>query len=167
MNILYKNGRLFGKINIVDFFILTLIFILIPFFFSVYTILGKMPARVPHRWIKVEAITFVTPQFADIFKVGDLSYDESGKPNGRILRISENDRDRAEKLKSAIVKKTNALQYEYRTSVFIEFELLCNRGFENESWYYSRQPLFINLDYGFAFNTSKYSLPCYAIKIKD
>ena len=56
MKLMDGKGRLFGKINIADFFIIVLIIVIIPAFLHIYSILGKTPTMVSPKWVKVEAV---------------------------------------------------------------------------------------------------------------
>lgn len=167
MKIIDEKGRLFGKINIVDFLIIILICVIIPVFFHIYKILGKTPTRIPYSWIKVEAVTFTIPEIAELIEPGDMSIDRFGNPDGRMLKILKKDSKYGEKIKSATIEKTSEAEYEARIPIFLELELSCTKSAESEPWYFRRKPLLISLDNKFEFTTDKYRLICYALKIKD
>ena len=101
MKIIDEKGRLFGKINIVDFVIIVLICVIIPAFFHIYKILGKTPTRIPYSWIKVEAVTFTMPEIAELIEPGDISLDGFGNPDGKLLAILKKDEKYGERVKSA------------------------------------------------------------------
>lgn len=164
--IIDENGRLFGKINIVDFLIIILILIVMPTFLHIHEILSKRPTRVPHTWIKVEAVTFTLPEIAKLFKPGDVSHDEYGNVDGRLLRILKRDQSYSNRLKRATINQSHETRYEHRIPVFLELELSCTLSAEGESWYYRRNSLYITLDYNFEFITDKYIIKCYALKIE-
>ncbi|UCD55448.1 MAG: DUF4330 family protein [Candidatus Omnitrophota bacterium] len=163
MKIIDEKGRLLGKINIVDFSIILLFLIIIPAFFYIYDVLGKKPTRVPHTWVKVEVVTFIIPEIAELFKPGDLSYDAFGDPDGRLLKILKKDHTYSNKIKAAMPNR-----YRHRMPVFLEMELWCDRSVKANRWYYRRKPLTVNLEgVGFDFEAGKYDVRCFAIKIKD
>src|SRR3989344_1482685 len=164
MVLLDEKGRLFRKINIVDFSIILLFLIVIPALFYVYEVLGKRPTTVPMTWIKVEVVTFTLPEIAELFKPGDISYDELWKPNGKILQILKKDIKYGERFKKAKIDK-NATSYEYKIPVFLELELLCSRAARDEHWFYRRAQLNLGLDANFHFETNKYSIYCHIIRI--
>lgn len=160
-------GRLFGKINVVDFLIIMLLFVIVPFFFHIYSILGKMPTRVPYKWIKVEAVTFTMPEFAELFKEGDISCDENGRPDGKLVRLLKKESRYSNVLREVyVVKYGEIFSKEYMIPVFLEFELSCAQSAKNEPWYYRRQPLFASIDDKFVFVTDKYRIVCSTLKIE-
>lgn len=167
MKMIDEKGRLFGKINIVDFLIIIFLIVIIPVFFHAYKILGKQPSIVPHQWIRVEAVTFTIPEFAELFKEGDASYGQDGNLDGKISKILKKPVDYSDRLKKVIEHKTGVSIYKYRIPVFLEFELLCTKSAKGEPWYYRRRPIFASLDEDITFDCSKYRLTCYIIKIKD
>ncbi len=167
MKILDTEGRLFGKINIVDISIILLFLVVIPVFFHIHTILGKRPTMVPYKWIKVEAVTFTIPEIAEFFKEGDISYDANGNPEAKLLKIDKKGDAYGNRLKSAIIDKGDNEKYAYTIPVFLEFELSCTFSTSRKNWYYQRTPLIIGLRNNFCFNTDKYTIDCYALKIGD
>lgn len=167
MKLMDGKGRLFGKINIADFFIIVLIIVIIPAFLHIYSILGKTPTMVSPKWVKVEAVTFTIPEIAELFKKGDISYGPYKEADGRLINVSIGNREYGEKLKSVIVEKTQDSRFEYRVPVFLDLELACTQSGEGERYYYKREPLFFGLDAGFVFDTKKYRINCYAIKLED
>lgn len=166
MKILDEKGNLFGKINIVDFSITFLFLIIIPAFFYMYEVLDKRPTMVPHKWIKAEAVTFTIPEMAELMKPGDISYDEQGNPDGKVLKILKKDKSYSDQIKNAMIDINNTT-YGYKVPVFLELELSCTKSAINEPWYYRRFPLTPSLDRGFAFGTNRYDTYCVMIKIKE
>jgi len=167
MKIIDEKGRLFGKINIVDFFIIVLIVILIPVFAVTYQVMQKTPRRVPFKWVKVEAVTFTMPEFAAHFKEGDISRDGYGNVDSKLLKIIKKDDIYATRLKSAIINKNKDARYEHIAPVFLKFELLCTKSAKGEKWYYRRRSLVVSLKDDFVFETDQYSINCYVIKIEE
>ncbi|MBN1353478.1 MAG: DUF4330 domain-containing protein [Candidatus Omnitrophica bacterium] len=165
MRLIDKEGRLFGKLNVVDFFIIALLIVVIPGFLGMYKILGKRPTWVPSQWVRVKAVTFTIPEIADLLKPGDISYDRFGNTQARLLSVSERDSDYANDLKSA-VKSTSMTEYEHRMGLILELELLCTKSAENEPFYYMRVPIFASLDEPHEFSSKKYSVKFYVLDIK-
>ena len=167
MRILDENGRLFGKINVVDLAIITLLLIMIPGFFQIYKILGKRPIAIKGTWIKIEAVTFAVPEFTDFFKPGDISYAENGNPQARLLRIVKKGSNYGSNIKKSMLSRGGNVKYEYWIPVFLEFDLLCTKSEKDKTWYYRRAPLLVSMKYTFDFVTERYSMRCYVLKIKD
>ena len=161
-----KKGRLFGKINIVDFFIIVLVMFIIPGFLYTYKVLAKRPTWVPTKWVKVEAVAFTMPEIVDIIKPGGTYY-AFGEPRAKIVRILEREDKYKEKLKSAM-HKSSMPEYEQRIPVFLELDLLCAHSDENEPYYFERNPVLVNMDDTiYTFNTDTYSIKFYILEIKD
>lgn len=162
MRFIDEKGRLLGKINIVDFFIISLLIIVIPGFLYVYKVLEERPTWVPSKWVKVEAVTFTLPEIADIIKVGDIHY-AFKKPRAKVLKILERD----DKYKQAICE-SSMLQYEHRIPILLELDLLCTKSGEDEPYYFERNEVVVSLDRSIhTFNTPTYSIKFYILKIKD
>lgn len=158
MNLIDKKGRLFGRVNIVDFLIIVVFLAMIPMSLHVYKILRTKPVQISGTRIKVEAVTFAIPEFAELFKKGDTALDEHGYVDGRLLRILKKDRGYTERIN---------VDNKSKTPVFFELELLCTKSSKNESWYYRRKPLRISLDDVFWFETKKYLIACNVLKISE
>lgn len=171
MKIIDDKGRLFGKINIVDFLILVCVAVLIPAFIGTYKILQKKPERVPSRWIRVEAVTFVIPEFLGLMKEGDVGYDDNGKQDSELLRITRKNEDYVGKLIKQFSGFTSDEEggIRYRIPVFLELKLLCTRSAKNEPYYYKENHILASLDKAdsFSFWTDKYKLTCYPIRIYE
>lgn len=166
MRVLDKEGRLFGKVNVVDFSIIVLLILIIPFFVSIYIILDKNPVMVPYKWIKIKAVTFTIPEIADMLKPGDISLDQYGKPDAKILHIVKKDVPTQEKYNAIFTGEVNK-SYQFMETVFLELELRCTKSAEGEPWYFRRNPLFVSVDCRFPFITSRYEINFYVLQIED
>ena len=160
--IIDEKGRLFGKINVVDFLIITIFLIMTPVFFNVYRIMNRMPERVPSEWITVEAVTFTLPEIAELFAPGDTATDIFGTVDSRLIRVVKKTHDEGERFKKAMTNKRN----QFRIPVFLEFELLCTEGDIGGLWYFRRCALSLGLNRTFLFNNVRYRIDCYPIKIE-
>ena len=167
MSVIDNEGRLFRKINVVDFMIILVFLIIMPIFFFVYAVSGKIPTKVPHEWIRVEVVTFTLPEVAQLFKEGDILYGRDGNPEAKLLKITKKTDAYKDKLKSEVIKKEANLKYEYMIPVFLEFELLCTFSASRGKWYYQIAPLVLGLKHKFCFVTDKYSIDWYPLKIGD
>lgn len=173
MGVVDKKGNLFGKINVVDFTIIFLLVVIIPMFLYAYHILGRTPIRGKQEWVRVEAVVLTLPQIADLLKTGDVSIDEHGNPDGKLIKVIERGSRIAQAVKDMIVLKTTNQSALSKIPVLlepllVEFELLCSRGSKSEPWYYRRDPLFINLgDRSLIFITDKYLVSFYVTKILE
>ena len=160
-----EKGRLFGRINIVDFSIILLLIIIIPGFSYIYKILGKRPTWVPSQWVEVEAVIFTIPEIAELIKPGHVYY-AYGNPQAKILKVLKRDNKYGEKLKS-VIRKGDLPEYEQRIPVFLEMELLCTRSAKNEPYYFARRPVIVSLEETHVFDNGSYQIRFYILKIED
>lgn len=166
--IIDDKGRLFGRINIVDFIIIIMAIVVIPAFFHIYKVMGKMPTRVPHKLARIEAVTFVLKEMADLIKPGDVAYDEFGDQDARIVRVMETNDAKYDAWLQFLRKQGNITDSNiYIIPVRLELELLCTRTSDQEKWYYRRSPLLVGLNYALSFACDKYQATYYVTRIKD
>lgn len=159
MKMIDEKGRLFGRINVIDFLILTILIVLIPVFLHLSKVMEKSPQLVKPQWIKVEAVAFIIPEMKKLLKPGDLSYDEFGNVDGRLIKVLENKGNlkRFKELGSGVPEQT--------TGILLELDLLCTQSSKNERWYYRREALVVGIYHSFKFISNKYTMPCFALKI--
>lgn len=173
MKLIDEKGRLFGKVNIVDFLILALIVAIIPAFVYTYKILGKTPIPVSYTWVKVEAVVFTIPEVVRLIKPGDISFDEFGNTDARLVKILKKDDAYAQRIKNSMIKQLNKVgkvyeidtRYAYRVPLFLELELPCAKNPPQQSWHFRRRPLIAGMISYFTFTTDKYRLMCYPIRV--
>lgn len=93
MRLIDEKGRLFGKINVVDFLVILSLTCLIPTFYFGYKLLNrKAEAPPPKELIKMEVdckLIKVKPEILKLIAVGDKEIDERGEVIGAILNIGE------------------------------------------------------------------------------
>ena len=166
MKFIDEKGRFFGRVNIVDFFIVVLLVLIIPGFFCIYKVLGRHPSWIPSHWVRVEAVTFTMPEIAELIKPGQVATGRYlGNPVGKILGVEIRNDEYGSRIKSAA--KRTAGEYEYRIPVFLEMDLLCTLSAENEPYYYQRYALAAGLDESYNFPGPGYNIYFYVLKIKD
>lgn len=160
--IIDAKGRLFGKINVVDFLIIMIFLVITPVFFHVYKIMNRMPTRIQSEWITVQAVTFTLPEIAELFTPEDVATDIFGTIDSKLIRVVKKTYDESERYKKAMVDA----QSQFRIPVFLEFELSCTEGDKGGLWYFRRRALSLGLNRTFLFNSLKYRIDCYPIKIE-
>ena len=166
MKIIDSKGRLFGRINIIDFIILVFIIGLILSSVYSYKILGKRPSAVKPKWVNVEVVSFVIPEIATLIKEGDKSFDPEGNIDGVVLKILQKNEEFSDRLKKSMVSRKDKM-YEYRIPIFLKLRLACTKDGKNQPYYYQRSPIFVEANTGFIFDTNKYKIACYAIKFSE
>ncbi len=152
MNIMDEKGRLFGRINVIDFVVILLLFSLIPILYVGY----KLNTREDHAVmrsvsIKVRSVETM-PELINVIKPGDVDMDPSGKPVGKIARIFE-------AVPSEVVVLRGDNQLTMKTSnikkdVLIMIEAVCE--VKGGLLYYKEQP--VKIGENIIFSTNLYTL---------
>lgn len=92
MKIIDEQGRLFGKINLIDFLVIVFFLSLTPMFYFGYKIFNpKPPHKVNKEFIEIKIATkFVKlkPEIVGMITVGDKEKDADGNTIGEIMSIS-------------------------------------------------------------------------------
>jgi len=161
MGFIDKKGRLFGKVNIIDFFIVLLGIALIPVLFYLYHGVSKKPIVAAHKWIKVEALVFTMPEFVEEnIKPGGVFYDEFGKIDLKLTDVT---------IKAPTAYKHAKLlpQHSYKVPVFLKLQLLCRKKFKDSNWYYQRRLLVISFDKGLSLDIDNYNVSVFILKIDE
>lgn len=94
MKIVDEKGRLFGKINIIDFLVILFLLCFIPMFFYLGYKISKKPLPVewPREFSELELdfrLTKVKQEVLKLIKVGDKEIDNNGKVIGEIISIGK------------------------------------------------------------------------------
>jgi len=95
MRLLDEKGRLFGKINIIDFAVVLFLFCLTPMFYFGYKIFHKpvnKPSLQAPKLITLDLyckITDLAPAELNHISVGDILLDDSGNNIGEVLNVGE------------------------------------------------------------------------------
>jgi len=94
MRIIDEKGKLFGKINVIDFLVVLFLFCLIPVFYFGYKILNRPVVVEKEETVFASIETFVTfknlnPEVAKLIAIGDREIDDSGNVIGEILEVEE------------------------------------------------------------------------------
>ena len=95
MKLIDEKGRLFGKINVIDFLVVLFLLCLMPMFYFGYKIMTKKPmVEAPQKREFVEIIIdcrFIKlkPEVLDAILVGDKELDENGQVIGQIVSLGE------------------------------------------------------------------------------
>ena len=88
-----EKGKLFGKINIVDFLVIIFFFCLVPAFYFGYKIITHKP-MVPLRkeFVEIELdcqLVKLEPELLKLISVGDKGLNDSGQAVGEIISLGE------------------------------------------------------------------------------
>ena len=94
MKIIDKKGRLFGKINVIDFMVILVFLFLVPAFYFGYKLLYERPRLdVPEReFIDIETnfrLIKLKPELLEIISVGDRELDKKGQVIGEIISLNQ------------------------------------------------------------------------------
>jgi len=155
MRIIDEKGRLFGKINLIDFLVLILLFCLVPIFYFGYTILFKAPTTYgPERDIVVIETRCLLIKLDEKtlkqISVGDKEIDGYGFTIGEIISIGESS---SYKYLLSIGEDTKVLKESDMQQLEVRIRLQAEAS-ERGVLIYKNQLLQLNIP--FAFNTDKY-----------
>ena len=91
MKILDEKGRLFGKINVIDFLVILFLFCLFPLFYFGYKVFTKNPIITEEKELIQTEINYlfmkVSPEVEKIISIGDRELDESSQVIGEITSL--------------------------------------------------------------------------------
>lgn len=92
MKIIDEKGRLFSKINIIDFLLILFLFFLAPMFYFGYQLFARKPLSFQGEVIQQEIdckFIKLTPEQIKYIAVGDKEFDENGKIIGEIISLDK------------------------------------------------------------------------------
>jgi len=171
-----NKGRIFGRINIVDLLIVSVVVIVFSTAVHTYRLMGTVPRLFASKWLKVEAVTFTRPELTRYFKAGDISRDKNGKYDLRINRLIDKDKTAAKRFTDGLVctfedmgiGHSNAnSKYALRQPLFMEIEMLCFKDSLDDLWHFRGNTLFLGLNRNIIVNTSSVSFQMSLIRFLE
>jgi hypothetical protein len=152
MKIIDGKGRLFGKINIIDFIVVALLFIMIPVLYLTHKMLSthkatqKISVEIPCLFIKV------SPEIKKLIALGDKEMDKNGAEIGQITALSD-----AQPFRYSLnVGDQNTFELQDPVLKKIPVKLKIRGEIFDNKLYYNKQQLVSNKP--FIFQTNKYSV---------
>lgn len=158
MKLIDEQGRLFGKINVIDFLAILFLFLMVPMFYFGYRVFTKKsPREMTSTYTPIEIelscdLVKINPQILSLIKAGDKEIDIKGKTKGEILWLGEakpyqyifflDDREKIT-MEDTVLKEIPA-------------KIRLNAEIADDQLYYKRQP--IRLSSPIYFKTSKYAV---------
>ncbi len=161
MTLIDEKGRLFGKINIIDFLLILFLFVIIPISWSAYKILKKPQAVIlkPKEYIEVEmSCSFIklTPKIAKLIRGGDKELDANGEIVGEITWLGET-KPYCYKFLMSTDARDPILLKENLNLLELPVKLRLKMEVRNQNWlYYQDQQVLYNSS--FDFKTMKYTV---------
>ncbi|MEK6715233.1 MAG: DUF4330 family protein [Candidatus Omnitrophota bacterium] len=92
MKIIDEKGRLFGKVNVIDFLAMLLLLSILPVFYFGYKIANQKPIAPPKTFTEVELycrFIKLAPSVAEMISVGDKEFDEKGDVTAEIIELGK------------------------------------------------------------------------------
>ncbi|MFH1202726.1 MAG: DUF4330 family protein [Candidatus Omnitrophota bacterium] len=155
MKIIDENGRLFGKLNIIDFLIIVSLICFITMFYFGYRLFSAKPKFSKKDFIEeVFDCQFIKlePQIAKLISVGDKELNESGEVIGEIISLGEVG---PYEYKIKVGPKEEFLKTDKNLKQ-ISARLKLIVGVRPDGLYYKYSPIALNSIFDFA--TEKYSV---------
>lgn len=157
MGIIDEKGRIFGRINIIDFLLIVFLICIVPAFYLGYKIMIKKPVveNVKKEFVVISTdclLIKLEPKFLKLISVGDKELDENGAVIGKIVSLGkirpyiyEFKIGREEKV---VKKDTGLMQIEANLDLKVEV-------INNRPYYKGRQ---IEVDSPLEFKTHEYTI---------
>jgi len=156
MKIIDENGRLFGRINIIDLFVVIFLIGLIPLFFYSKRLAVKKPVMIEEEIeteVTCRAIK-IKPDIAGLISVGDQEADKDGKITGEVIAMGSVE---------AYFRRFDFGSGQFRILPHLSFKevplkLRLRAGVVDNKVCYKGKP--VAAGSSFVFKTAKYSLVC-------
>ncbi|MDD2751952.1 MAG: DUF4330 family protein [Candidatus Omnitrophica bacterium] len=157
MKLIDEKGRLFGKINIIDFSVLVLLLFVLPMFYFSYKLVKKnLSKKIVKRIateVTIDAKLIQVPQtILNQIAVGDSESDENGKKIAEIVSLGApvNFKHKIDmgNAQNIIIKDQNLQE--------VPVKIKLSGYIENDKLYYKENPLSVKST--FDFKTGKYAL---------
>lgn len=155
MKIIDEKGRLFAKINIIDFLIILILLSLAPALYFGYKIMTKPAVISDKEYIEIEAsfrLIKLEPDILKLISIGDRELDEDGRIIGEIVSLGQSEPYKYEfdiGRNQKIIKK-DPIQREIHVRLKMTVEIK-----EGKPYYKDNEIRFGSI---VEFNTSKYSI---------
>lgn len=167
MRIIDEKGRLFGRINIIDFIVLLFLFSLLPLGYYGYKLYNerKTPSADPSRQsVEIEIpckLVKVYPDMLKLISVGDKLLDYKGEGVGSITWIGEPE---PYKHKINMEKENTILLEDFNLKELpAKIKLLC--GIKNDGAYYQDHQVYV--DFPLEVKTEKYTVEIVPLPRKE
>ena len=160
MSIIDKNGRLFGKINIIDLFVILIVLFVIPMFIFGYKAM-TVRAEKQKTWVDVSMkVSRVVPELVEVIKPEDFEIGDSGRKIGVLVKIDK-------MIPSATLVLANdsthftLINDPITKDVMITLRLLC----KNESGFFYYKNLPVKVGGAIIFSTGEYDITGTILKV--
>ncbi len=93
MRIIDEKGKIFGKINIIDFLVILFFFCIMPIFYFGYKIL-ILEDKIPKEFVEIETsclLIKLEPEIAELISIGDKEFYENGELLGEIIELDQSE----------------------------------------------------------------------------
>lgn len=162
--IIDSKGRIFGAINVIDFFVILVLISFVPIVVIGYKFIGRKHNILDTQWVSVQIkLTGVEPEFINVISKGDADKDPSGKVIGTVTSIA--------KLMPSKVwvivdnKMLSTIDHPVQRDVTVEANILCTD--KKGILYYKLEP--VKIGSKIMFETDKYNIPGIIVgfKVRD
>ena len=153
LKIIDGTGRLFGKINIIDFFVILCLISFLAVSLFWYTLSANEKNMLDKRWISVQVrFLEIDPGFNKMIKQGDCEKDLFGKIVGNIVNIVST---KPSKVWVVIDNKMfSTIDHPEKTDLIVDVKLLCTM--RDGAYYYKTFP--IKVGNNIVFTTDIYTI---------
>lgn len=161
MKIIDKDGKLFGKINIIDFSVILFLLFFIPAFYFGYKVMRSESATQNKEWATVGVKFLDTiPELIGVIAKDDQAKDLFGNTVGKIIEVST---PKPSDTMVIVDNKTVAmLPHPFRKDITITLNILCTK--KAKVLYYNESP--VRIGGQLAFSTDLYTAQGTIISLK-
>lgn len=166
MKVIDEKGRLFGKINVIDFFVILFLLCLVPIFYFGYRVFTKKPVEPKKDFIGIEIgcnLVKIAPEILALITAGDKGVDKNGNETGEIAWIGES-QPYLYKFETESTAGEQPLIIEDQALRELPVKLKLKAEIRNDNLYYNEKQICVGspLD----FKTDKYSVIAVPLLIK-
>ncbi len=153
MKFIDEKGRLFGKINVIDFLVILFLSFLVPMFYFSYKIVTKKPPAQPKEFLELKItcnLIRLSPEILKLIAIGDKEIDIEGKTISEITWIGES------KPFQELIDIGSSQKIEAGSQVLkrLPVELKIQAEVKGDIGFYNNQKIYIGRS--FTFRTNKY-----------
>lgn len=160
MKVIDKKGRLFGKVNVIDFIVFIVILCFIPMLIFSYRMLTEKPVRYEKLLYLTLKFEKVIPEIAPVIKEGDIAIDNADNDIGEITEILSSAPSKVYVIPS--VSKDISTKHPDETDIFVKARILTEQRSKHR-YYYNNKPVKVGLN--IAFETKLYRLPALIVSM--
>ncbi len=162
--IIDEKGRIFGKINIIDFIVLLFLVLFLPFFYFSFKAATNSPSEADRKFVDIEVecqLSGLAPEIAKIILAQDKEVGDDGSVIGEIIELGKIEPS----IQEVVTFSGRGIIYEDPKREQIMSKLKLRAEVKDNKLYYKDRPIDSNLP--LEFKTDKYTISAIPKTAKD